>query len=63
MPRGVKRENLDRLLDVYREMVPEERTLAMAALRGFDAAVRPPRVPALVQESFEELGARAAEEM
>lgn len=62
MARGVKRELLDRLLDVYREMQPDERALAMAALRGFDAAVKPRRVPVEVQEAFAELGERVAEE-
>lgn len=60
MPRP-RRSLIDQLLAVYREMDPQERPLAAAAIRGFDAAVATPKAKPAEQEQFEELGAVAAE--
>lgn len=55
-----KKPLLDEFLETYRSMDPDERPLALAALRGFDAALAPVKVKPLEQQAFAELGGRAA---
>lgn len=57
-----RKSPLDRIIGAYKAMTPEDRAIVVPVLRGIERFTSAKPASEEAQQTFEELGARAAEE-